>query len=647
MANFYRDNKDLRFYVNKWIDWRSLFELTERFGDAREALETQADAVQFYTDILDLVGEFVADEIAPHSGEIDRQGVEFENGEPSFPARLESIFEQLRDLELYGMNLPRELKGQNCPMMLYMIQTELFTRADTSVTTHFSFHGGIAMALLLFSIREGSTTFDPNNGEILSTRFAEAIEEIRLGKEWGSMDITEPDAGSDMAKLRCYGEQDKDGHWFVTGQKIFITSGHGKYHFVIARTEETTDLSDPMAGLKGLSFFLVPGYSDSDTGVRTRHVKVDRIEEKMGHHGSPTCAVTFERSPALLIGQRGEGFKYMLTLMNNARVGVGFECIGLSEAAYRVAQTYASERPSMGKTIDQHEMIADYLEEIDVEIKGVRALAMEAAVQEELAARTEQLVDSGLAAGTYADNPTAQKHVQSLRRRKHLGRRYTPLLKYIAAENAVKHSRMAVQILGGVGYTKEYPAEQLLRDAVVMPIYEGTSQIQALMAMKDTLGGIIKNPQRFLKKRAQLQWRAVSSTDPLGRRVAKLQNVSLATQQFLVTKIAKGKFASIKDQPVSDWPTQFLKNWDPKKDFSYAMLHAERLIQILTDEAICELLYRQAQSHPERRPILEAYLERAEPRCRFLFDTITTTGERLLAKLDHTQEAGETGQAAS
>ena len=224
--------------------------------------------------------------------------------------------------------------------MLYMIQTELFTRADTSVTTHFSFHGGIAMALLLFSIQRAQRR--RRSGPDHPNALADAIEEIRMGVAWGSMDITEPDAGSDMAALRCVGEQDDEGNWFVTGQKIFITSGHGKYHFVIARTEGPPAQDDPFSGLSGLSFFLVPGYQDSDSG-RVRSVRVDRIEEKMGHHGSPTCAVTFDRSPAFLIGKRGEGFKYMLTLMNNARVGVGFECLGLSESAYRVARGYAEE----------------------------------------------------------------------------------------------------------------------------------------------------------------------------------------------------------------------------------------------------------------------------------------------------------------
>jgi hypothetical protein len=501
------------------------------------------------------------------------------------------------------------------------------------------------MALLLFSITEGTTTYDEETGAVLETRFGEAIEEIRRGDAWGSMDITEPDAGSDMAKLRCVGKQDDAGNWTVSGQKIFITSGHGKYHFVIARTEKNESPDDAFAGLGGLSFFMVPGYEDLPDGTRKRIVTVDRLEEKMGHHGSPTCAVTFDESPALLIGQRGEGFKYMLTLMNNARVGVGFECIGLSEAAYRVAADYASERPSMGKTIDKHEMIADYLETMETDIQGVRALAMEAAQQEELTARTKQLLDSGAYESQLAENEAAQGHLANLKRRQNAGRRYTPLLKYIAAEKAVEHARFAVQILGGVGYTKEYPAEQLLRDAVVMPIYEGTSQIQSLMAMRDTLGRIIKNPQGFLRKRAQMRWRSVSSKSALERRVAKIHTISLSAQQHLVMRTAADKFSGLQGQPIAKWPGEFTKSWDPKRDFSYAMLHAERLTQILVDEAICELLLKQARQHPEREELLVRYLERAEPRCKYLQDQILTTGDRLLARLNGETSASEKATA--
>ena len=628
MGNFFKDNEDLQYYFDEGIDWGPLVEITEKGYQDQDGFESKEEAVAFYRDIVEMVGQFVADEIAPHAAEIDRSGLELKDGEVEFPERLQGIFDQIKELELHGMCLPRELGGMNAPMLLYFLNSEMIGRADVSVMTHHSFHGGIAMACLIFSIREGSTKFDPKTMRIEDTRFRKAIEEIATGKAWGCMDITEPDAGSDMAALRAVGEQDADGNWFVTGEKIFITSGHGKYHFVIARTEKAGDPNDPMSGLKGLSFFLVPTYEEDESGNRKRLVEISRLEEKIGHHGSATCGLLFDKAPATLVGERGEGFKYMLILMNNARVGVGFECLGLCEAAYRMAKDYAAERGSMGKTIDRHEMIADYLDEMKTDIQGLRAMAVSAGYAEEMAQKLQLVVDhqEGLSTDDRARLERDLKHY------KRTARRITPLLKYFGAEKAVEMGRRCIQIHGGNGYTTEYGAEKLLRDALVMPIYEGTSQIQSLMAMKDTLTGILGNPQRFVRRLAQARWRSLSTRDPLERRVARLQVLSLSAQQHLVLRTAGDKFKGIQGEPLTEWPDLF-QSWDPKRDFAFAMLHAERLTRILTDELVAELLLAQAEKHPHRRDVLERWLERVEPRTRFLYDEITTTGQRILNQL--------------
>lgn len=633
MANFFKDNDDLQYYFNKGIDWEPLVRVTEHeFSDPDGHANTE-EAVTFYREIAEMFGEFVAEEIKPHEKEIDAKGVELVDGEVVFPARLQEIFDKIKDLELHGLTVPRELGGMNAPMMLYFINSEMMARADVSAMAHHGFHGGMAMAALVFSASEGTSQIDPKTGRILKTRWENVIREIVAGDAWGCMDITEPDAGSDMAALRSVGEQDADGNWYVTGEKIFITSGHGKHHFVIARTEEA-DPNDPLSGLKGLSMFIVPTYEEDAEGNRKRIVQISRVEEKLGHHGSATCGLVFDKAPAELVGEPGEGFKYMLTLMNNARLGVGFECLGLSESAYRTATAYASERSSMGKTIDQHEMIAEYLENIQTDIQGIRALAVTAGFHEEMAQKLGLALDFG-----DLSDLDRQKLKRQMKSHERKSRRITPLLKYVASEKAVEHARMALQIHGGNGYMTEYLPEKLLRDALVMPIYEGTSQIQALMAMKDTLGAIIKNPQAFVRRIAQMRWRSVSARDPFERRVAALQSHSLAAQQHLVLKTAGDKVKGLRDKPLADWPEEFTKNWDPKRDFAYAMLHAERLIQLLGDTAIADVLLAQAQKHPERFDVLERHLDRAEPRARYLHDQITTTGHRLLKKLSAPQEA--------
>ncbi|MFA9410710.1 MAG: acyl-CoA dehydrogenase family protein [Deltaproteobacteria bacterium] len=629
MANFFKDNDDLQYYFDKGIDWESLVRITEHdFADADgDGFSNTEEAVQFYRDIVEMFGQFTAEEIKPHEKEIDANGVELLDGEVVFPERLTEIFQKIKDLDLHGLPVPRELGGMNAPMMVYFINSELMARADVSAMAHHGFHAGMAMGALVFSALEGSSDIDPTTGRINDTRWKAMIEEIAAGEAWGCMDITEPDAGSDMAALRAVGEQDADGNWYVTGEKIFITSGHGKYHFVIARTEQD-DPDDPMSGLNGLSMFLVPTYEDDAEGNRTRIVQLSRVEEKLGHHGSATCGLVFDKAPAELIGQRGEGFKYMLTLMNNARLGVGFECLGLSESAYRSAKAYASERASMGKAIDRHEMIAEYLETIQTEIQGIRAMAVTAGFHEEMA----QKLALGIRYGDLEEIERKRMERQ-LKSHQKKARRITPLLKYFGAEKTVEHARAALQIHGGNGYTREYLPEKLLRDALVMPIYEGTSQIQALMAMKDTLGGIIANPQAFVRRVAQARWRSLSSRDPMERRVAQLQALSFGAQQHLVLKTAGDKVKGLRGKPIGDWSDELTKNWDPKRDFAYAMLHAERLIQLLGETTIAEILLTQAQNHPERAEVLERHLERAEPKARYLHDQITTTGQRLLRKL--------------
>jgi alkylation response protein AidB-like acyl-CoA dehydrogenase len=620
MPSYLRDNSDLSYYLQQGIDWQSLLPFIELGQNDGEGFKDAAEAAQFYQEIAARVGEFAANEVAPHAAEIDREGVRFAQGEAWFPERLQSIFDKVSALGLHALTLPRELGGMNAPMLLYLINCELLARADISVMAHYGFHTGPAMAMLLFSLQEGSTEFDAETGRIQRTRWQAAIDEIGRGEAWGSMDLTEPDAGSDLAALRTSAELDSDGQWRVTGEKIFITSGHGKYHFVLARSEPPAAADDFKAGLAGLSLFLVTAYRDEPGGQRTRVVNIDRIEHKLGHNGSATVALSFDRSPAELVGKRGEGFRQMLEFMNHARLSVGFESIGLCEAALHLARTYASERRSMGKTLDQHEMIADYLAEMETDIVALRALAMDAAFHDELGQK-KALFGQHLARGE------GRGAALEMEARAHLGRvrRLTPLLKYQAAEKAVEMTRRCLQIHGGNGYMREYGAEKLLRDALVMPIYEGTSQIQALMAMKDTLLGVMKAPKTFAKRLARARFGAFSRRDPLERRVLRLQLLSLNAQQCLLTRTVAARVKNLQDRSLPVW-RGLMKDWDPKRDFSFALLHAERLIRILADEASAEILLDQARRHPERRALLERFLDRAEPRARFCYEEIIASG---------------------
>jgi alkylation response protein AidB-like acyl-CoA dehydrogenase len=621
MADFFADNADLQWVFEHGIDWKTLYEQVALLEGDEPAHGSWEEARAFWREIAQLIGQFAADEIAPHAAAIDREPPRLVDGEVVLPDRVQAIFAQLGAMGLHGMCLPPQLGGMNCPLMLYMLGAELMARADVSLMTHHSFHGGMAMAMLTYSLLEGTTRIDAERKALISTRFAEPIAEIASGRAWGCMDITEPDAGSDMGAIRTRATEDAHGAWTVTGQKIFITSGHGRYHFVIARTSEATEAG---GGLDGLSLFLVEAYTVAEDGRRTWRATVERLEEKLGHHGSPTVTISFDRSPAQLIGQPGEGFKYMLLLMNNARIAVGFEAIGLCEAALRMARAYAAQRPSMGKTIDRHEIIADYLDEMEADIAGLRALAVRAAFNEEVAQRSRLRRDHLAAAGS--DEWTRLD--RDFRDRTWQSRLTTPLIKFLAAEKAVEISRRALQIHGGCGYTQEYGAEKLLRDALVLPIYEGTTQIQALMATKDALLFVTQNPSRFFRAWADERRKAIAG-EPLERRVARLRSHCQAAQLHLMQRIVGGK---LKGRSVSAWK-QALAAWDTRTDFAPALLHAERLTRMLADAAVADALLAQVRIDPARGELLARHLERAEPRSRYLLDVIKTTGDRLLGSL--------------
>lgn len=626
MANFYSDNEDLRFYVERAIDWEPLVRLTEYLYKAQGAFPNRDEALEFYKSALEMVGEFSANEVAPHSEAIDRQHPRLENGEVIFPPVLQEIMEKIHELQLHGMCLPRELDGLNCPYLLVLLTTELFARADVSVAAHVGFHGGMALAGLVFSIIEGSTEFDAETCQIKSTRFSDMISDIAAGNAWGSMDITEPNAGSDMSALATRGVLEADGQWYVTGNKIFITSGHAKYHFVVAKTE-TSSGGDSLSGLKDLSMFLVKAYDDID-GARVRYAYFDKLEDKLGHHGSATVAVRYERSPAQLIGERGDGFRMMLLLMNNARLGVGFESLGICESAYRMARDYAAQRPAMGKMIERHEMIADYLDEMRTTLQALRAISMEGAFHEEMSQKI-RLMLRFLPPASAEEKTSAER---DLARHQYMARRLTPLIKYMGSEQAVKMGQRCIQIHGGYGYITEYGAEKLLRDAMVLPIYEGTSQIQSLMVMKDSLLGVLKAPGNYFSGLAKSLWQGCFAADGDTRRVARLQRRRFAVMGYLLRRLAMKKLAG--------GTGAFLKEWDPKRDFALAMLHAERLMLLSIDVAVAEVLLAQAQRFPERRELLLRYLERAEPRCRHLHREITTTGDRLLTSLESNKQVG-------
>lgn len=634
-TNFFLDNDDLRFQLSR-VDWATLVKLQEGAFNDEDAFRDPAEARAFYEDVLTQLGELVAKEIAPYERELDEQHPELVDGEVVVPPRMQKIMQLLHEMGAFSLTLPRRLGGSNCPLLISNVLVEMFCRADASVAGEYGFHGGIAQALLFYSLEEGSV--EMKDGVAVATRFDDVVKRIIENNEWGAMVLTEPGAGSDLARLQAKATVQPDGTWRLTGQKIFITAGHGDHHIVIARSED--EKTHP--GLKGLSLFYVPRFVDAhgkrcarDADGARKNFEIGGVEHKMGQHSAVAATIHYEESHAELLGTRGHGFLGMLLLMNNARIAVGFEGIGTSEAAWRMARAYAEERVTMGKPIARHEMIADALDEMDVMIRGMRAITFEAAFHEEVAAR--------LKANAEARPPATEEEKKDIekqaRRHKRRARHLTPLIKYLAGEECVRQARMNMQILGGLGYIVETGAEKILRDALVIPVYEGTSQIQALMALKDNLQAAMRNPARFLSDTATARLESLSGRSDVERGEAKLRWHALSAMQTIITRIAADKLGDVKGRPLGEWRSAFMKDWDPARDFSFGLLHAERLTQLLAWSAIAETLVRQAEEvkgtadYEERHALALRFIERFEPRARGVVGEIEATGGSLLGRV--------------
>ncbi len=626
--NFYTDNADLRFHVERNIDWAALFEIVEYGASAEDRPASVADAQELYEDVLKEMGKFSARKVAPVARQIDTEATDLVDGKVVESAAFAKVFKALKRMQVYGLPVPRELGGLNAPATVYLAAGEMIARADVSTMTHFGFHTGVAMSLITYALRDPRTVVE--GGRLISTPYDEAIEEMVSGKEWGCMVLTEPGAGSDLAQIRTTAVEQEDGTWKLNGEKIYITSGHAKYQLVLARSED----EETAPGLKGLSLYLCDQWHKQGR-EKVDNVRIGKVEHKIGHKGSPTCSLIYEDSVGELIGKRGEGFHLMLVMMNFARLAVGFEGLGIMEAAYRMARDYAAERVTMGKTIDRHEMVADFLEDMELSVKAGRSLMYRASLVTELYQRWEQVLQHD----PPSDPDERTRLERKVRKLKRESRNLTPLCKYVGSEEAVRLARLAMQILGGAGYTEEWEAEKLLRDALVLPIYEGTSQIQSLMAFKDQMMLALKNPQKFLTKVARANLNKVTSKEPLERGMARLYTYKYSALQTILVRIMGKKVRKARNVSAMEWPDLLLHQWDPKEDFAPGLLHAERLARILCDVECARSLVEDARRHPERTDIALRYMHRADLRCRQELLVIEEHGDALLAALSKRNKA--------
>lgn len=551
MENFFEDNDDLRFLFDQLDLARIASEQEDGFTLDREADSyaplNAEDAIDNYRRILTIVGDVAANSVAPRAAQVDAQEHELhEDGTVTLSEGVRKNLEVLAQADLMGFTLPLRYGGLNCPTTVYTMATEIISRADASLMNIFGLQG-IGETINAFASDEIKDEYLP--------KFAD-------GEVTGAMALTEPDAGSDLQSVALRAFEDEDGQWRLNGVKRFITNGCGDVVLTLARSEP--NIRDG----RGLSFFVV------DRGPR---LKVRRLEEKLGIHGSPTCELVYDDTPAKLIGERQLGLiRYTMSLMNGARLGIAAQSLGIAEAAYRVARKYAHTRQQFGVPIEKLPAVAEMVVDMKVAIEATRALVYESAYTCDLENNNQHILETN----PPADADEAKRRKQDSRVYKRLNGMLTPMSKYFASEMCVQVANDALQVLGGSGYMADYPVERHLRDARITTIYEGTSQMQIVAAVRGVCGGALEKRVEDLEKSEYFD----------------------ATCNELKQKLIEGKNLLLK-------AIVFVK----EQGVDYMDLYGRRIVDAATTVLIGHLLLQQSVTNERKRMVAQRFIKTRIP----------------------------------
>ena len=453
MANFYTDNPDLRHHLNHPM-MRKIVELKERnFADAQSydyAPVDFEDAMDNYERVLDIVGEICGTTIAENAESVDHEGASCSDGHAHYASATEQNLDVCRKAGLMGMAMPRRFGGLNFPITPYIMAADIVSRADTGFEN-------------LWGLQDCAETIYEFASEEQKAKYIPRVCE----GETMSMDLTEPDAGSDLQSVMLKATEQPDGTWRLNGVKRFITNGDSDIHLVLARSEEGTKDG------RGLSMFI---YDKRDGGVTVR-----RIENKMGIKGSPTCELVYKDAKAELVGSRRMGLiKYVMALMNGARLGIAAQSVGVSEIAYREALGYARERKQFGKAIIEFPAVSEMLSVMKAKLDASRTLLYECARYVDLYKAYEDI------AKERSLTPEERKEMKAYSR---LADALTPMAKGMTSEYCNQNAYDCIQIHGGSGFMKDYACERIYRDARITSIYEGTTQLQVVAAIRHVTTG--------------------------------------------------------------------------------------------------------------------------------------------------------------
>ena len=510
MANYYTDHPEIEFHLNHPL-MKRVVDLKERNYSEKDQFEdapvNYEDAIENYKRLLDITGDVAANIIEPNSEAVDLEGPHLENGRMIYASKTYENLDATRKAGLWGISMPRRYGGLNLPNAVFSMASEIISAADAGFQNIWSLQSCID-TLYEFGSEEQRQKYIPR---------------ICQG-EGMSMDLTEPDAGSDLQHVMLKATQDADGTWRLNGVKRFITNGDSDIHLVLARSEEGTKDG------RGLSMFI---YDKRDGGVDVRH-----IEHKLGIHGSPTCELVYKNAKAELCGSTRLGLiKYVMALMNGARLGIAAQSVGVEQEAYNEGLAYAKERAQFGEKIINFPAVYDMLSRMKAKLDAGRSLLYCTARYVDIYKALEDIS---------RDTKLSPEERQEMKKYTKLADAFTPLAKGMNSEYANQNAYDAISIHGGSGFIMEYKSQRLFRDARIFSIYEGTTQLQVVAAIRyitnGTYLGIIKE---------MMESEVSDDLKPLKERVGKLVDLYEAA-------IAKVKETN--DQAVHDFLARRLYN---------------------------------------------------------------------------------------
>ncbi len=546
MANFYNESRKFHFSV---MDLETIVRYLEHDfqSDDPHALRSLAEATEWYSMLLENAGRIAGEFIAPRAEAVDEQGCSFENGVVRWAPETMENMQTLSDAGYMGALLERRFGGLALPVSVNTIIVEMVSQADASLMNLYGLQD-IAVTLQKFG--------DEDQKQRVLPRFAK-------GEVSGAMALTEPDAGSDLQAVNLKAIE-KDGKWYLDGVKRFITNGSGDIHLVLARSEPGT------TGGRGLSMFLYE---------KDEHIQVRRIESKLGIHGSPTCELQFNMAPCELVGRRKFGLiKYVMSLMNGARLAVAAQALGIAQAALDEAQAYANDREQFGKRIVAIPAVYQMLKKMQVEVETTRALLYHTAQAVDHMERYEHLAEAG------------EKVKSELKAATSLADFLTPLSKFTATEMANKVTYDSLQIHGGVGYMKDFSVERLCRDARITNIYEGTTQLQVVAAIGAIVSGLFEKEMET---------------------VADLDTPALAAQKDQVLKLNRLALDVIAE-------SQQVEN----REFQDYV--ANYLVEMASILYRMKLYLPLAEAHEEKRELFRYFLTEGDARIQYLANLVRT-----------------------